>query len=120
MRWTTLATLAVGLLAAGTSCKKTATTSTTGDIVIGEFASMTGGTASFGQASHRGLVLAIEQASVTAADVTPSSQSVVTRNEVPARELPRFRTADGVSPTLTPTELSSVVTSQGPIGPNVS
>ena len=43
-----------------------------------------------------GLLLAIEQASVTAADVTPSSQSVVTRNEVPARELPRFRTADGV------------------------
>jgi uncharacterized OB-fold protein len=43
-----------------------------------------------------GLLLTIEQASVTAADVTPSSQSVVTRNEVPARELPRFRTADGI------------------------
>jgi uncharacterized OB-fold protein len=43
-----------------------------------------------------GLLLAIEQSSVTAADVTPSSQSVVTRTEVPARELPRFRTADGI------------------------
>jgi uncharacterized OB-fold protein len=32
---------------------------------------------------------------VTAADVTPSSPVTVTRNEVPAHELPRFRTADG-------------------------
>ena len=64
MRWMTVATLALGLLlASGTGCKKSQNTaSATGDIVIGEFASMTGGTASFGQASHRGLVLAIEQA----------------------------------------------------------
>jgi uncharacterized OB-fold protein len=42
-----------------------------------------------------GLVLAIEQSSVTAAQVTPSSSTTVTRNEVTGRELPRFRTADG-------------------------
>jgi branched-chain amino acid transport system substrate-binding protein len=54
--------LGLTLVVGGVGCKKTAESSSTGDIVIGEFASMTGGTASFGQASHRGLVLAIEQA----------------------------------------------------------
>lgn len=43
-----------------------------------------------------GLLLAIEQSSVTAADVTlTSSAPAITRNEVPARELPKFRIADG-------------------------
>jgi uncharacterized OB-fold protein len=43
-----------------------------------------------------GLLLAIEQSSVTAAEVNPSSSAVtVNRDEVPARELPKFRTADG-------------------------
>ena len=44
-----------------------------------------------------GLLLAIEQSSVTVAEVTVSSESpTVTRDEVPARELPKFRTADGI------------------------
>jgi uncharacterized OB-fold protein len=44
-----------------------------------------------------GLVLAIEQSSVTAAELTvPGNAPTITRNEVPARQLPRFRTADGV------------------------
>jgi uncharacterized OB-fold protein len=44
-----------------------------------------------------GLVLAIEQSSVTAAELTVSGNApTITRNEVPARQLPRFRTADGV------------------------
>jgi uncharacterized OB-fold protein len=42
-----------------------------------------------------GLLLAIEQSSVTAAEVTLPSPTTLTRNEVPARELPKFRTADG-------------------------
>jgi uncharacterized OB-fold protein len=43
-----------------------------------------------------GLLLAVEQASVTAAELTTGSESpTVTRNEVPPRELPKFRTADG-------------------------
>jgi uncharacterized OB-fold protein len=45
-----------------------------------------------------GLLLAIEQSSVTAAEVALSASErapVVTRDEVPARELPKFRTADG-------------------------
>lgn len=43
-----------------------------------------------------GLLLAVEQSSVTAAHVTPASSAVpVNRNEVPARDLPTFRTADG-------------------------
>jgi uncharacterized OB-fold protein len=43
-----------------------------------------------------GLLLAIEQSSVTAADVTWSSTApTINRNEVPARDLPKFRTADG-------------------------
>ena len=41
-----------------------------------------------------GLLLAIEQSSVTAVEVT-ASPTPVTRDEVPARELPKFRTADG-------------------------
>jgi uncharacterized OB-fold protein len=43
-----------------------------------------------------GLLLAIEQSSVTAAELTSSSAApTITRNEVPARELPKFRIADG-------------------------
>ena len=42
-----------------------------------------------------GLLLAIEQSSATAADVATSSSVIVTRNEVPARDLPKFRTAAG-------------------------
>jgi uncharacterized OB-fold protein len=42
------------------------------------------------------LLLAIEQSSVTAAELTASSTAVaVARNESPARELPKFRTAEG-------------------------
>lgn len=49
------------------------------------------------ETSHPGgLLLAIEQSSVTAAEMTASSVTpTVTRNEVPARDLPKFRTADG-------------------------
>lgn len=50
----TLSCLALALLAAGCAKK--------GDeIVIGEYASMTGGTATFGQSSHRGAALATEE-----------------------------------------------------------
>jgi uncharacterized OB-fold protein len=43
-----------------------------------------------------GLLLAVEQASVTAAELTVSAHvPTVTRHEVPARELPTYRTADG-------------------------
>jgi uncharacterized OB-fold protein len=48
------------------------------------------------QGSRGGLLVAVEQSSVTAAELTPWSVAPrITRNEVPARELPRFRTADG-------------------------
>jgi uncharacterized OB-fold protein len=43
-----------------------------------------------------GLVLAIEQASVTVAEMTVTGgRPTITRNEVPTRDLPKFRTADG-------------------------
>ncbi|MGI9162962.1 MAG: Zn-ribbon domain-containing OB-fold protein [Mycobacterium sp.] len=43
-----------------------------------------------------GVLLAIEQSSVTAAEVTPGvSSPVITRNEVSTRELPKFRIAEG-------------------------
>ncbi|MBJ7336371.1 OB-fold domain-containing protein [Mycolicibacterium sp.] len=46
---------------------------------------------------HGGLLLAIEQSSVTAGEVTTSSTApTITRNEIAARELPTFRTADGI------------------------
>jgi branched-chain amino acid transport system substrate-binding protein len=47
-----------GLLA---SCKDKAGTTSSNEIRIGEFASMTGATATFGQSSHEGLMLAVEQ-----------------------------------------------------------
>jgi uncharacterized OB-fold protein len=42
-----------------------------------------------------GLLLAIEQSSVTAAEVTVSEPTTVSRDEPASRELPKFRTADG-------------------------
>jgi branched-chain amino acid transport system substrate-binding protein len=54
-----LSTLAVGVVALG-SCNKTS--APVGDtIVVGEFASMTGNTATFGQSVHSGAVLAIDE-----------------------------------------------------------
>src|SRR5205823_945713 len=46
-----------------TACKKpgSSNASTTGDIVIGEFASMSGGTATFGVSSDKGLQLALDE-----------------------------------------------------------
>src|SRR5688572_20890757 len=44
------------------SCKKEGSGGSGNEIVLGEYASMTGGTATFGQSSHKGLELAIEQA----------------------------------------------------------
>lgn len=52
--------LALGICAIG--CKKDAGTSAaSGDILIGEYASLNGPTATFGTSSHNGLMLAIEQ-----------------------------------------------------------
>lgn len=43
-----------------------------------------------------GLLLAVEQSSVTVAEIGGSAKATtITRNEAPARELPKFRTADG-------------------------
>ncbi|MBB5160669.1 Zn-ribbon domain-containing OB-fold protein [Mycobacterium sp. AZCC_0083] len=42
-----------------------------------------------------GLLLAIEQSSVTAAEVTVSEPTTISRDEPVSRELPKFRTADG-------------------------
>src|SRR3954468_9416306 len=53
--------LAIGLTLA-TSCKDESGTSASGnEIVIGEFASLTGSTATFGQSSHEGTMLAVDQ-----------------------------------------------------------
>jgi len=43
-----------------------------------------------------GLLVAVEQSSVTAAEISGSVEATtITRDECPARELPKFRTADG-------------------------
>ncbi len=62
MRWRLL--LVISLLCfCLDSCKEKGGSASSGnEIVLGEYASMTGGTATFGQSSHKGLVLAIEQA----------------------------------------------------------
>jgi branched-chain amino acid transport system substrate-binding protein len=43
------------------SCKKAPDTSASGDIQVGEFASLTGATASFGQSSHKGTQMAFDE-----------------------------------------------------------
>jgi len=53
----TLGLLALGLAA----CNKEGGTSDADTIKVGEFASLTGGSASFGQSSHKGTALAIEE-----------------------------------------------------------
>jgi branched-chain amino acid transport system substrate-binding protein len=61
MRWRLLITITLLSLSLN-SCKKEGSGSgNANEIVLGEYASMTGGTATFGQSSHKGLVLAIEQ-----------------------------------------------------------
>src|ERR1043166_3962354 len=54
----------VCLLALG-GCKKEAASQTADVIKIGEFASLTGKEAAFGQSSHKGTVLAIEEINAT-------------------------------------------------------
>src|SRR5256885_16655762 len=62
MRWRLLITISL-LCFCLNSCKEKGGSASSGnEIVLGEYASMTGGTATFGQKSHKGLVLAIEQA----------------------------------------------------------
>ena len=48
-------------LSAFSGCKQTGPSSPAAEIVIGEFASLTGGTASFGQSSHKGTQMAIDE-----------------------------------------------------------
>src|SRR2546426_1825612 len=60
MRWRLLITITF-LFFSLNSCKRDGSGSNTNEIVLGEYASMTGDTATFGQSSHKGLVLAIEQ-----------------------------------------------------------
>ncbi|HXI52032.1 MAG TPA: ABC transporter substrate-binding protein [Candidatus Saccharimonadales bacterium] len=61
--------LAVGCVLAGVSCNKEGSGggsgSATGPIRIGEFASLTGKEAAFGQSSHKGTLLAIEELNAT-------------------------------------------------------
>lgn len=55
-----LSVLAVWLLVGGCQ-KKSETTAATNEIVVGEFASLTGPIATFGQSSHKGIVMAIDE-----------------------------------------------------------
>jgi branched-chain amino acid transport system substrate-binding protein len=54
-----VATLLAAALLAG--CKKTGPKGPANEIVVGEFAALTGGTASFGQSSHKGTQMAIDE-----------------------------------------------------------
>jgi uncharacterized OB-fold protein len=48
-------------------------------------------------AGRSGLLIAVEQASISAAELTIDGHApAIVRDEVPARELPKFRTADGI------------------------
>ncbi|MHA3773856.1 ABC transporter substrate-binding protein [Verrucomicrobiota bacterium sgz303538] len=61
MKKATLFLLGVAAVLASAGCKKAGTAANSNEIPIGEFASLTGGTASFGQASHKGTVMAVEE-----------------------------------------------------------
>jgi len=60
--WSTalLAALLCGLISPG--CKKKDSAGNPDEIVIGEFASLTGATASFGQSAHKGVRMAVDEA----------------------------------------------------------
>ena len=53
--------LALVALALGAGCKKTGPKAESNEIVVGEFAALTGGTASFGQSSHKGTQMAVDE-----------------------------------------------------------
>jgi branched-chain amino acid transport system substrate-binding protein len=61
MHWRLLIALTLSLFLSLNSCKKEGSSGSGNEILLGEYASMTGGTATFGQSSHKGLVLALEQ-----------------------------------------------------------
>jgi len=60
LRWAAFAVVAYGFLFVG--CKKKDSAGNPEEIVIGEFAALTGATASFGQSAHRGVRMAIDEA----------------------------------------------------------
>ena len=62
MRWTIATLFSLTLVFAITSCKKEGTAGQGDEILIGEYASMTGATATFGISSHEGTLMAIEDA----------------------------------------------------------
>ena len=53
--------VALGFTVAITGCKNDSSSGSSNTIIIGEYASLTGGTATFGTSSHKGLILAVEQ-----------------------------------------------------------
>jgi branched-chain amino acid transport system substrate-binding protein len=54
--------IAVALFILGAAgCKKTSTSADDSQIVVGEFASLTGATASFGQSAHKGVQMAVDE-----------------------------------------------------------
>lgn len=61
MKKATLLLLGIATMLAGAGCKKAGPAANSNEIPIGEYASLTGGTASFGQSSHNGTVMAIEE-----------------------------------------------------------
>src|SRR3954468_18358796 len=60
MRWRLLITISLLCLVLN-SCKRDSSSSNASEIVLGEYASMTGTTASFGLSSHEGGLLAIDE-----------------------------------------------------------
>src|SRR5687768_16114583 len=62
MRLTIAALLSLTLALTIISCKKEGTAGQGDEILIGEYASMTGSTATFGTSYHEGTVMAIEEA----------------------------------------------------------
>jgi branched-chain amino acid transport system substrate-binding protein len=93
-----VAILLLGTLLSG--CKKTGPKEPASEIVVGEFASLTGGTASFGQSSHKGTVMAIDEIN-TAGGLLGKKVKLVTEDDQskagePATVVRKMISRDGI------------------------
>lgn len=69
-----------------TGCKKPESPTNTGEIVVAEFASLTGATASFGQSSHKGVQMAVDEQNAAGGVLGRPIRLVVEDNQSKAGE----------------------------------
>jgi branched-chain amino acid transport system substrate-binding protein len=92
--------LALAVAIVGTGCKRQAGAGSSDEIVIGEFASLTGGTASFGQSADKGVRMAVDELNAAGGVLGKTLRLVVEDNQSKAGEaatvVRRMISRDGV------------------------